>query len=80
MLAHNDAHADQIEAMLDDDSVDVIVGSASLNIMELIEDEALLALSPAPKHEECPPEALPAGVGLGATKLSPFAVLKTLKH
>ena len=84
VLARDDVQADQIEEMLDDDSLDVIVGSAALNVMDLIEDETLLALPQAPKHVECPSNVLSAissaGDALGAAKSSPFAVLKNLKH
>jgi len=55
---------------------EVVVGSKSFNMMELIEDEALLALPLAPKHDVCPDGGhLDAFV---STKMeSPFAALKT---
>lgn len=79
LLARTDAHADEIEAGLEDDSVDVIVASKTLNLLELIEDEALLALPLAPKHDRCPEHAALDGLK-SAKKPSPFDVLKDLKQ
>jgi len=77
MLGKDDADADEIEEVIDDESVDVIVGSRSCDIRDLIEDEALLALPQAPKHEACPDtSALDA---LRSEKVSPFEALKSLK-
>ena len=80
VLANDEAQADQIEAMLDDESIDVIVGSAVMNLVDLIEDEALLAIPQAPKHGVCPGAAAVIRIDNGDAKLSPFAVLKNLKH
>ncbi|MFC7297009.1 YceD family protein [Herminiimonas aquatilis] len=79
ILAKTDERADEIDALLDDDSVDVIVGSKALNVMELVEDEALLAIPLAPKHDVCPDNAALDDL-MGAKKPSPFAVLKGLKQ
>jgi uncharacterized protein len=77
VLGKDDEEADQIEEILDDESIDVIVGSHSCDIRELLEDEALLALPQVPKHEVCPDsKALDA---LKSDKVSPFAGLKNLK-
>lgn len=77
MLGKDDAEADEIEEIIDDESIDVIVGSHTCDIRDLIEDEALLALPQAPKHEVCPETtALDA---LKSEKPSPFDVLKGLK-
>jgi uncharacterized protein len=78
MLGKDDEQADEIEQMLDDETIDVIVGTRAMNLLDLIEDEALLALPQAPKHEVCPDSTL-----LDATKSekpSPFASLKGLKQ
>lgn len=84
MLAKNEENADEIEALLEDDEVDVVVGSKTFNIMDLIEDEALLAIPQSPKHAVCPDlqlasadttAAIKAG---GGKKESPFAVLKKI--
>lgn len=80
VLAHDEAQADQIEAMLDDDTLDVIVGAATMNLTDLIEDEALLAIPQAPKHSSCPDSGAFIDVGDSNGKPSPFAVLKNLKH
>ena len=77
MLGKDDAEADEIEQVIDDESIDVIVGSRTCDIRELIEDEALLALPQAPKHEVCPDSS--ALDALKSGKPSPFDVLKGLK-
>ncbi|MEJ0004179.1 MAG: YceD family protein [Pararobbsia sp.] len=50
-------------APLDDDEVDVIVGSRQFDLYELIEEELLLSLPLVPKHAVCPSvhEALVTG-------------------
>jgi len=77
MLGKDDQHADEIEEVLDDESIDVIVGSRTCDIRDLIEDEALLALPQVPKHEVCPDTKLLDT--LKSEKPSPFAGLKDLK-
>ncbi|HZV65646.1 MAG TPA: YceD family protein, partial [Telluria sp.] len=77
VLGKDDEDADQIEAILDDESIDVIVGSRSCDLRALIEDEALLALPQSPKHEACPDAKLLDL--LNNEKPSPFAGLKTLR-
>lgn len=90
ILAKNEQHADEIEDMLEDDEVDVVVGSKTFNIIDVIEDEALLAIPQSPKHAVCPDvgsfkqseaaenvEAADSASTSG--KVSPFAVLKKLQ-
>jgi uncharacterized protein len=77
VLGKDDAEADEIEEILDDETIDVIVGSHSADLMQLLEDEALLALPQAPKHEVCPDTKLLDS--LKSEKVSPFAALKSLK-
>lgn len=79
ILAENEEAADKLDALLEDDDVDVIVGSASFDIKYLIEDEVLLALPLAPKHAECPDQVSQDQEVIGE-KVSPFVVLKDLKH
>ena len=55
----------------------MIVGSQACDIRDLLEDEALLALPQAPKHEVCPDTKLLDN--LKTEKVSPFAGLKNLK-
>jgi uncharacterized protein len=75
VLGRDDEEADQIEEILDDESIDVIVGSNCCDIRDLLEDEALLALPQSPKHEVCPDNQLLDS--LKSEKVSPFAGLKT---
>jgi uncharacterized protein len=79
VLAQDEASVDAIEALIDDESVDVIAGSHAMNIVELIEDEVLLSMPLSPKHDVCPDQA--ALEALKKTeKESPFAALKNLKQ
>ena len=77
VLGKDDDEADQIEELLDDESIDVIVGSRTCEIGDLVEDEALLALPQVPKHDVCPDTKLLDA--LNDDKLSPFAGLKDIK-
>ena len=77
MLAKDDEHADEIDEILDDEAIDVIVGSRTMNLADLVEDEALLALPFSPKHQACPDTALIESVK--TEKKLPFASLKDLK-
>ncbi|HEU4374740.1 MAG TPA: YceD family protein [Telluria sp.] len=77
VLGKDDEEADQIEELLGDDSIDVIVGSRSCDLRDLIEDEALLALPQVPKHDVCPDSKLVDAAR--SAKPSPFAGLKSLK-
>src|SRR3569623_1873447 len=79
ILAVDEASADEIDAMLEDDAIEVIVGSKAQNVDTLVEDEALLALPLAPKHAICPDQSQ-AAVVKDEKKESPFAILKNLKH
>jgi uncharacterized protein len=78
ILAASDAVADELEEQFDDDTVEVIVGSKALDLIALVEDEALLALPISPKHDHCPAQNVSESVKLPA-KESPFSVLKNLK-
>ena len=76
VLVADEAQAEATEERLDDESIDVIVGSTAMDLLELVEDEALLSLPLSPRHEVCP-EGAEAVVN---SKLeSPFAILKKLK-
>jgi uncharacterized protein len=77
MLGKDDEQADEIEEMLDDESIDVIVGSKTMDLADLVEDEALLALPHTPKHAVCPDSALLDKAK--SEKKSPFDALKGLK-
>lgn len=77
VLGKDDEDADHIEGILDDESIDVIVGSRTCDLRQLYEDEALLALPQSPRHEECPENGLLEHVA--DDKVSPFAALNKLK-
>ncbi len=64
-------------ALDDDDAYDAIVGAADFNLDALIEDEVILALPIAPRHEVCPDGE--RNVSRGDRKPSPFAALAALK-
>lgn len=51
LLADNEAQATQLDSMTDDK--DVLVGSRRFDLIELIEDEAILALPPVKTHVDC---------------------------
>src|SRR3546814_8103693 len=62
-----------------DDVIERIVGSARLDMRELVEDEIILGLPYVPKHEVCP--SLPTQLAqdepaVNTDKPSPFAVLR----
>lgn len=72
------------EAQDDDCEEDVLALSREFNLMELIEDELLMALPLVPRHEVCPVQPKMAVAdedfdSSGGEKPNPFAVLGTLK-
>jgi len=69
----------EIDALLGDEEIEVIVASRGFDIAQLIEDEALLTLPLSPKHDSCP-DQLMSGLAKDGEKISPFAVLKSLKQ
>lgn len=69
------AGEDGDEEELDATALDVIVAERELAVLPLLEDELLLALPIAPRHEHCEP---PTG-GTKDRAASPFAVLAQLK-
>jgi uncharacterized protein len=60
---------------LEDDSADAIAAEGELNVLSLIEDEVLLALPIAPRHEHC--ESPLANASEHGS--SPFSALAALK-
>ncbi len=60
---------------LEDDTRDFLVAQKELDAVALVEDEIILALPSAPRHDDC---ALPDSNTRG-TKVSPFAALAALK-
>ena len=59
---------------LEDDSRDFLPIERAMNVADLIEDEVLLAIPIAPRHEQCSPPATRQDDGAA----SPFAVLSAL--
>jgi uncharacterized protein len=78
IVAADEQSADEIDELLDDDAIEVIVGSREFNVAQLIEDDAMLALPLAPKHAICPDSAALDALK-SIKKESPFSVLKNLK-
>lgn len=79
VIAEDEDTADKIDALLEDDDVDVIVGSTTFDMQYLIEDEVLLALPFAPKHDVCPGDVA-FEEAAHEDKASPFTVLKNIQH
>lgn len=67
--------SDLTQEELEDDSRDFLPAQKEFDVVALIEDEVILALPSAPRHESC---ATPE-TGRGEAKPSPFAVLAGLK-
>lgn len=69
---------DDVEALtqddLEDDSRDFLPIERAMNVLALIEDEVILAIPIAPRHEDCSPPATRHDDGAA----SPFAVLTAL--
>jgi uncharacterized protein len=94
LIAETEAEADAWP--MEDDEADAIVGSRQFDLVELIEEELLLALPLVPKHTVCPAvhESLTSGadgsvsetppdeVGAEqeAPRPNPFAALKSLER
>lgn len=77
LVAKTEEQADEMEETLgNEDSVEVIVADGKINVLDLIEDEALLFLPLSSRHEMCPDSS--AG-GLKNDMDSPFSVLGKLK-
>lgn len=75
LLEFVDDECDLTQEELEDDSRDFLPVQKELDVVALIEDEVILDLPSAPRHESC---ALPSAEQ-GVSKVSPFAVLKGFK-
>lgn len=78
-IAATEAQAEREDAQTDD--YDALVASRRFDVLELVEDEAILALPIAPRHADCglPAEAdAPAAQAL-RERPNPFAVLAGLR-
>ena len=67
--------ADLSQDELDDDTRDFLPVVRELDVVELVEDEILLTLPVAPRHERC---GLPGSADVGERE-NPFAALAGLK-
>jgi uncharacterized protein len=70
--------ADWPDDELEEEGSDAIEASAALAVLPLIEDEVLLALPIAPRHEDCRPPAFAQAAEMEQRR-SPFAALAKLK-
>jgi len=78
VVAFSEKEADEVESALeDDDRTEVIVSDGKVDVMDLVEDEALLALPLSPRHDICPDKE--AG-RWKEEKESPFSILGQLKR
>jgi uncharacterized protein len=59
-----------------DDDIDRVLAAQSMDVAQLVEDEVILALPVAPRHESCTPHA----DGDELKRASPFDVLARLKQ
>jgi uncharacterized protein len=77
-LTATESQAQRIDAESDD--FDALVEEVDFDVLELVEDEAILALPIAPRHADC---ALPAEIDAPTeepeSRPNPFAVLQALK-
>lgn len=77
LVARTEEEADEMEeSIADEDDVEVIVADGKVDVMDLVEDEALLALPLSPRHEVCPDSSVG---GWKEKRESPFSALKELK-
>lgn len=68
------------EEELEADAFDAIPASQALSLLELVEEEVLLALPVVPRHADCALPRAVAGVAEEDRALSPFAALAGLKR
>ena len=76
LLEFVDDEEELTQEEIEDDSKDFLAVQSELDVVELIEDEVILDLPPAPRHEGC---TLPE-MGRQTERTSPFAVLERLKN
>ncbi|MDS4012857.1 MAG: YceD family protein [Candidatus Accumulibacter sp.] len=72
LLEFVDDEHDLTQEELEDDSRDFLPNQQDLDVVELIEDEILLALPTVARHDDC---RLPAAVAATDDKVSPFSAL-----
>ena len=74
VLEFVDDEDDLTQEEVEDDSMDFLPAQSEIDVVALIEDEVILSLPSAPRHESC---VIPKA-GQGASDVSPFSVLKGL--
>ena len=75
VLEFVDDEDDLTQEEVEDDSMDFLPAQSEIDVVALIEDEVILSLPSAPRHESC---VIPASEQ-DAPEDSPFAVLKGLR-
>ena len=80
-FAKSESEANQIPIEEDDD-IEIVVGSTKMNLLEWLEEEALLSLPLVPMHlEQCiEPLHIRLGEDEENEKKNPFAQLKEMKN
>ncbi len=77
-LVASEAEAERLDP--EDDEYDVLAGGSRFDLDALIEDEAILALPPMPRHDHCEAGIAPDHSGPSAEELEkPFAALQRLR-
>lgn len=82
VYSEEELHQPESENESPDDWAEPILAVSSLDVLELIEDELILALPYVPKHESCTTDALEksrASNGSNDVEPSPFNILSQLK-
>ena len=64
---------------IEDDEIEMIVGSRSMSVYDWVEDEAILSLPLVPRHDECSTPSKTEGDVALVTAPNPFAVLLALR-
>jgi uncharacterized protein len=81
-LALSESQAERED--MEDEQYDVLVGDRLFDVAGLVEDEAIMALPPAPAHDDCrppdPPARPPDLEPDEPPRENPFAVLQKLKR
>lgn len=79
-LAASEAQAARED--VEDEHYDVLVGSRQFDVAALIEDEAIMALPLAPRHDDCRPPAGTEGAEepVPDERPNPFAMLQRLRR
>ncbi len=78
-LVDSEAEAERLDP--EDDEYDVLAAGSRFDLDALIEDEAILALPPMPRHDACEPAIARADEPEGAGEAEkPFAALQRLRR